>query len=60
VIDLGNQLPGKYTFRGFFDINGDSVWTPASWYTTETAEPLLKEQTFELKANWDLEQPLSL
>jgi uncharacterized protein (DUF2141 family) len=60
VIDLGNQLPGKYAFRGFFDINGDSVWTPASWYTTETAEPLLKEQTFELKANWDLEQPLSL
>lgn len=60
VIDLGNQLPGKYTFRGFFDINGDSLWTPASWYGAKIAEPILKEQSFELKANWDLEQPLSL
>jgi len=60
VIELGNQLPGKYTLSGFTDINGDSVWTPASWYTTETAEPILKEQSFELKANWDLEQSLSL
>ena len=60
ILALGNQLPGKYTLSGFTDVNGDSVWTPASWYTTETAEPILKEQTFELKANWDLEQPLSL
>ncbi len=59
-IDLGSQLPGKYTFSGFSDVNGDSVWTPASWYTAKNAEPIIKEQTFELKANWDLEQPLSL
>jgi hypothetical protein len=60
VIALGNQLPGKYTFSGFTDVNGDSVWTPASWYDAKTAEPILKEQSFELKANWDLEQLLYL
>ena len=59
-IDLGSQLPGKYTFSGFTDVNGDTVWTPASWYDAKIAEPILKVQSFELKANWDLEQPLSL
>ena len=59
-IDLGSQLPGKYTFSGFTDVNGDTVWTPASWYDAKIADPILKVQSFELKANWDLEQPLSL
>jgi hypothetical protein len=58
-IDLGNLLPGKYTFKGFVDENLDSNWTPASWFNNLLGEFILPEQTFELKANWDLEQPLN-
>jgi len=58
-IDLGNLLPGKYTFKGFVDENLDSNWTPASWFNNLPGEFILPEQTFELKANWDLEQPLN-
>jgi len=59
-IDFGNLLPGKYTFKGFVDENLDSNWTPASWFNNLPGEPIIPEQTFELKANWDLEQPLNL
>lgn len=59
-IDFGNLLPGKYTFQGFVDSNLDSNWTPASWFNNLPSEPLIPVQTFELKANWDLEQPLNL
>ena len=58
-INLGHQLPGKYTFKGFVDENLDSNWTPASWFNNLPGEYILPEQTFELKANWDLEQPLN-
>ena len=58
-IDLGMQLPGKYTFSGFTDTNGDFLWTPGSWYDGKGNDPILEEQTFELKANWDLEQTLN-
>ena len=58
-MDLGNLLPGKYTFKGFVDENLDSNWTPASWFNNLPGEFILPEQTFELKANWDLEQPLN-
>ena len=59
-LDLGNQLPGKYVFRGFIDSNSDSSWTPASWYEDRESEFILTDQNFELKANWDLEQTLIL
>ena len=59
-IDFGNLLPGKYTFKGFVDENLDSNWTPASWFNNLPGEPIIPVQTFELKANWDLEQPLNL
>lgn len=59
-IVLGAQLPGTYTFTGFTDVDGDSLWTAASWFHSQMGEPILEEQSFQLKANWDLEQPLSL
>ncbi|MBU01681.1 MAG: hypothetical protein CME55_00150 [Halieaceae bacterium] len=58
-INLGNLLPGKYTFKGFVDENLDSNWTPASWFNNLPGEFILPEQSFELKGNWDLEQPLN-
>jgi hypothetical protein len=60
TVNLGRQLPGKYSFFGFFDEDADKTWTPASWYQNRASEVLVAPFTFELKANWELAQPLPL
>lgn len=56
--DLGKLFAGKYTVKGFIDLNEDGAWNKASWSLNRPAEPLLPENAFELKANWELEQTL--
>lgn len=60
VVPFGTLVPGKYTLTGYLDENNNDSWDGASWQQGTKAEPLVPVQSLELKANWDLEQPLKL
>ena len=53
-------LPGGYTISGYLDLNANHRWDGPSWKDGTKGEPILEAQTFNLKANWDLEQPIAL
>lgn len=52
--------PGKYEVFGYVDLNGNGLWDNASWTLNTSGEPLISGQSFEIKANWELEQPIIL
>lgn len=52
--------PGKYEVFGYVDLNGNGLWDNPSWTLNTSAEPLISGQSFEVKANWELEQPITL
>jgi len=52
--------PGKYEVFGYVDLNGNGLWDSPSWTLNTSGEPLISGQTFEIKANWELEQPIIL
>jgi hypothetical protein len=52
--------PGKYEVFGYVDLNGNGLWDNASWTLNTSGEPLISGQNFEIKANWELEQPIIL
>jgi uncharacterized protein (DUF2141 family) len=58
--EVGDVFAGKYVVRGFIDANGDGMWNKASWGSNRQAEVILPETSFELKANWELEQTLNM
>ena len=53
-----NWLPGKYTIEGFVDENGNGSWDGPSWWEETSGEALVPAQSFDIKANWELDQPL--
>ena len=52
--------PGDYTISGYQDFNENQVWDGPSWKDGTKGELILEPQSFELKANWDIEQPIAL
>jgi hypothetical protein len=52
--------PGKYELFGYIDVNANGSWDSPSWTLNTSGEPLISGQTFEIKANWELEQPVIL
>ena len=52
--------PGDYTISGYQDLNENHVWDGPSWEDGTEGEPILESQVFDLKANWDIEQPIAL
>lgn len=52
--------PGKYQLSGYIDINNNGLWDGPSWFEGTRGEPIISGQNFEIKANWELEQPINL
>lgn len=53
-----NWLPGKYSIMGFVDENGNGEWDGPSWREDFLGEAMIPAQSFDIKANWELDQPL--
>ena len=60
VTPLEYYPPGKYQVFGYIDENANGSWDSPSWTLNTSGEPLISGQTFEVKANWELEQPITL
>lgn len=60
ITPLTYYAPGKYEVFGYIDVNANGKWDGPSWTLNNSGEPLISGQTFEVKANWELEQPLTL
>ena len=60
VTPLEYYPPGKYQVFGYIDVNANGTWDSPSWTLNTSGEPLISGQTFEVKANWELEQPITL
>jgi len=55
-----HYAPGKYEVFGYIDLNSNGQWDGPSWELNTLGEPLVSGQNFEVKANWELEQPIQL
>ena len=53
-------LPGKYDIFGYVDDNNNGKWDGPSWELNFYGERLISGQSFEVKANWELDQPIKL
>lgn len=60
ITPLAYYAPGKYEVFGYIDVNANGSWDGPSWTLNTSGEPLISGQTFEVKANWELEQPITL
>lgn len=60
MTSLAYYAPGKYEVFGYIDVNANGMWDGPSWTLNTSGEPLISGQSFEVKANWELEQPLTL
>ena len=60
ITPLAYYAPGKYQVFGYIDVNANGSWDGPSWTLNTSGEPLISGQTFEVKANWELEQPITL
>ena len=56
--DYQKCLPGTYEVFGFIDDNNNGKWDGPSWELNFQGEQLISGQTFEIRANWELEQPI--
>ena len=52
-------LPGKYEVFGYIDQNNNGKWDGPSWELNFQGEQLISGQSFEVKANWELDQPIN-
>ena len=57
--DYQRCLPGKYEVFGYIDENNNGKWDGPSWELNFPGEQLISGQSFEVKANWELDQPIN-
>ncbi len=51
--------PGSYTLRIFADINQNTIWDPGHYLRKINPEPVLNFKIDNLRANWEMEVPVS-